>query len=396
MISISGEIPRQHDRDAINSIEDALTFAFASNDLKCAAKHADRLAALRWGSQWYPRQSSGSRYHRPIEAPGILTVPKLRHDSEQFKYLQHRAILGKEFSQIVRKYEALAEEIASQGVTKVPYDSKRHRSIKHVYNRIVHVRETPRVRKALSAEWDSESVESQYHQHQPGLVIIDNFLSHEALNSLRLFCLESTVWSSTRHSHGRLGSFFWDGFNCPLLIQIAEELRERLPHLLGNQYPLQQLWGFKCEPELPEDATNHADFAAVNVNFWLTPDEANLDPSSGGLVVYDVEAPLSWDFYTYNGKDSVIKPFLLQQKAGRTVIPYRQNRAIIFNSDLFHATDGVRFHPAYENRRLNVTLLYGDRCDDTQHRTLPDQTTPHSGTARSSAWRSMAISRFRR
>jgi hypothetical protein len=30
----------------------------------------------------------------------------------------------------------------------------------------------------------------------------------------------------------------------------------------------------------------HADSAAVNVNIWITDDEANLDQNSGGLVVY--------------------------------------------------------------------------------------------------------------
>lgn len=37
--------------------------------------------------------------------------------------------------------------------------------------------------------------------------------------------------------------------------------------------------------------TVHADVAKVNLNFWVTPDEANLDPSSGGLVVYPKEPP---------------------------------------------------------------------------------------------------------
>ena len=35
----------------------------------------------------------------------------------------------------------------------------------------------------------------------------------------------------------------------------------------------------------------HADNAAVNLNFWVTPDDANLDPSSGGLVVYPKAPP---------------------------------------------------------------------------------------------------------
>ena len=37
--------------------------------------------------------------------------------------------------------------------------------------------------------------------------------------------------------------------------------------------------------------TVHADVASVNLNFWVTPDDANLDPSSGGLVVYPKEPP---------------------------------------------------------------------------------------------------------
>ena len=36
----------------------------------------------------------------------------------------------------------------------------------------------------------------------------------------------------------------------------------------------------------------HADHAAVNLNFWVTPDEANLDPLSGGLVVYPKAPPV--------------------------------------------------------------------------------------------------------
>lgn len=40
-----------------------------------------------------------------------------------------------------------------------------------------------------------------------------------------------------------------------------------------------------------EGITVHADSASVNLNFWVTPDDANLDPSSGGLVVYPKEPP---------------------------------------------------------------------------------------------------------
>ena len=34
---------------------------------------------------------------------------------------------------------------------------------------------------------------------------------------------------------------------------------------------------------------------------------------------------------------------------------------VIYNSDLFHRTDDIRFREGFENRRINVTMLYGRR-----------------------------------
>ena len=43
----------------------------------------------------------------------------------------------------------------------------------------------------------------------------------------------------------------------------------------------------------------------------------------------------------------------------RVVIPYKQNRAVLFSSKLFHETDASRFKPGFKKRRINVTLLFG-------------------------------------
>lgn len=222
---------------------------------------------------------------------------------------------------------------------------------------------------------------------------MDDFLSDEALESLRLFCLESTVWSANRYAYGRLGAFFHDGFNCPLLLQIAEELRNSLPRVIGDRYPLRQLWGYKNGHYLPADSSTHADFAAVNVNFWITPDEANLDENCGGLMIYGVDAPLNWDFYTYNGRPDIIKAFLQRQQANVITIPYRQNRMIIFNSDLFHGTTELKFREGYKNRRINITMLYGDREDDVHHQRLGRQDLTDDSNF--TAWRSAAFARPR-
>ena len=44
----------------------------------------------------------------------------------------------------------------------------------------------------------------------------------------------------------------------------------------------------------------HADQANVNLNFWITPDSANMDPKSGGFIVYKRAPPEAWTFADYN------------------------------------------------------------------------------------------------
>jgi tetratricopeptide (TPR) repeat protein len=193
---------------------------------------------------------------------------------------------------------------------------------------------------------------------RPQIVVIDDLLTAEALEKLRRFCLDSTIWRAI-YDGGYLGAFPEHGFAPPLLAQIAEELRAVYPVIIGD-YPLLHFWAFKYDSSL-RGINKHADFAAVNVNFWITPDEANLDPEHGGLVVWDVAAPLDWDFAKYNAADDDIRAFLERENAKPVTVPYRANRAVVFDSDLFHETDTIHFKPGYENRRINVTLLFGRR-----------------------------------
>ena len=93
----------------------------------------------------------------------------------------------------------------------------------------------------------------------------------------------------------------------------------------------------------------------------LRPDEANLDPEHGGLVVWDKAAPLDWDFAKFNADIPAARDFLTRSGARPATIPHRANRAVIFDSDLFHETDTITFREGYENRRINCTLLYGFR-----------------------------------
>jgi tetratricopeptide (TPR) repeat protein len=193
----------------------------------------------------------------------------------------------------------------------------------------------------------------------PRIVVIDDFLTPEALAQLRRFCWGSTIWRRN-YQNGYLGAFPETGFACPLLAQIAAELRSGLPAIFAS-HPLRYLWAFKYDGAMA-GTTVHADEAAVNVNFWITPDEANRDPQSGGLVVWDKAAPLDWNFDRFNNDADAARRFLEDAGANARTIAHRANRAVIFDSNLFHATDRIAFRPGYTNRRINITLLYGARA----------------------------------
>jgi tetratricopeptide (TPR) repeat protein len=205
---------------------------------------------------------------------------------------------------------------------------------------------------------NAESAAKAWRNSNPKIVVIDDLLTEEALASLRLYCQGAKVWHTT-YSQGYLGAFPESGFAAPLLAQVAEELAETFRDIFAA-HPLRYHWAFKYDSSL-EGIGIHADEAAVNVNFWITPDAANLDPASGGLVIWDKAAPLDWHFAKYNADESAAYDFLAQSGAQTVTVPYRANRAVIFDSNLFHKTDRIRFAPGYENRRVNITMLYGRR-----------------------------------
>jgi Flp pilus assembly protein TadD len=287
---------------------------------------------------------------------------KLRHDIEQLRHLIERGRLGADHEKAIADYEAALGVLPanmSGPAAGLLSAELRHRLAPH-YNRLLY--RPPAEREpggAVNPALGSAAIEADYRRNAPGITFIDGFLTPAALESLRRFCLEATVWYESRYANGYLGAFLDDGFCCPVLLQIAEELPRTLPGIFGT-HTLRKLWGFKYDSRL-SGIPMHADFAAVNVNFWVTPDDANLDPEGGGLIVWDKEAPLDWDFAKYNNDQPALRRFLTQSQARPVPVPHRQNRVVIFNSDLIHETAPLKFRDGYENRRINITMLYGKR-----------------------------------
>ncbi len=130
-----------------------------------------------------------------------------------------------------------------------------------------------------------------------------------------------------------------------------------MPNVIGD-HALIQAWAFKYDQRM-RGINLHADLAKVNVNFWITPEAACEDRDSGGMIVYDVPAPRNWSFQDYNNNQAKIDAYMREQGAKPHRVPYRENRCVVFDSTLFHATDELHFKPGYSNRRVNITLLYG-------------------------------------
>lgn len=353
------------DRKLLGKLIDA---ALRAGDLEEASEYSKEYASIFHGR---PGDTPLSNLSPPVyqdSAWSQVTIPKLKHDIEQFSYLQAQGVMPGETCKIIERYERVLDTAMGKHDIGDRWElSEAERSeIGGIYKRIVYHRATPRVRQALSSGWDGATTEQAYLNHASGIAIVDDFLSEEALQGLRLFCLQSTIWFTNRYAYGRLGATFRRGFNCPLLVQVAQELAAAFPRVIGDKHRLLQMWAFKCGNIQPATSA-HADFAAVNVNFWITPEEANLDSTSGGMIIYDVEAPMSWDFDSYNKQGRKIGALLRERSAHPTTVPYRSNRAVIFNSDLFHTTQPLLFRDGYENRRINVTMLFGSREKDLKH-----------------------------
>ena len=205
----------------------------------------------------------------------------------------------------------------------------------------------------------SPQLTQQWHDSQPQMVVIDNFLTTAALEKLRLYCAGSTIWRRN-YDAGYIGATPEDGLACPLMAQIAEEIRTTFPQIIGI-HAFRYLGAFKYDSELSTGTNLHSDNSAVNVNFYIAPDEANLDRESGGMDIWDISAPPGEEMRRYNGDEVLARDFLKRSGGRLLLVPHRANRAVIFKSDLFHKTSDCRFGEGYLNKRINISLLFGHR-----------------------------------
>lgn len=295
---------------------------------------------------------------------------KLLHDAEQFRYLASIRRDGARFEAMARTYEAMGRHFPATDteLTKSDLDL-----LGEAYNTAITIRDAPEIFEgALAPRPDGEQFARAFRDGK-GAVFFDDFLVPRAFASLRRYLLESTIWHDFSHIAGFVASYLEDGLACPLLLQIANELRAIFPELLGDR-PLTQAWAFKAvRPSAAVEA--HADDGAMSVNFWMTPTAANANPDRGGMSVCLVPPPPDWRISDYHADKERAVSFLEHHGSETLVVPYRENRAVLFESRLLHCSDRPDFAETYENHRINITLLFGKGAGRG-----PDRSSLRAGT----------------
>jgi tetratricopeptide (TPR) repeat protein len=314
-------VNRDEPREGTRVLETALTVAF---------EQGDAVAALPW----------------PVPQP------RIRHDYEQLELLARRGRLNSAGREALALLERYSGHSSDPDAMFAPGGSEGE-ALKHALCTLFYVPDRSYKGRALGAN-DYAAIEEQYLRDR--LVAIDNFMSPEGLAALRRYCEEATIWKMS-YRRGYVGATLAQGFSPEVLLVLASELRAAMPRVLA-QHPLTQAWGFKYDQRM-QGINMHADFADVNVNFWVTPDEACEDPQTGGMVVYDVPVPQHWTFFEYNNEPEKLAAYVKVHHARAQRVPYKANRCVLFDSSLIHITDELHFKAGYENRRVNVTLLYG-------------------------------------
>jgi tetratricopeptide (TPR) repeat protein len=318
---------------------------------------------LVWQNQIPAALSSFDAAHQAAGSAQKLAdspLPRIAHEADQVEYLRAQDLISAEFDDYAASLRALERNYRNprQGQDVSDHGATTSAQSLHRFESVFHAGPSTTLSGAgVNPNLSTAKIQQDYLNAKPGMVCIDDFVTPQALQALRRYCHEAGVWKMGFPA-GYIGAFLRDGFAPACLFQIAEELRLSLPNIFLD-HRLLAAWAFKYDQRML-GINIHADPAVINVNFWITPDEANLDPSNGGLVVWDTAAPEDWSYADYNINVARMKRFIASSGAKAKRFAHRQNRAVIFNSALLHKTDTLNFKSGYENRRINITLLFGE------------------------------------
>ena len=359
-----------------NALSIAPSFDKAQNNLGTALLGAQRYDEARevFTTMFCAKRGPAGADPGRFEPQNFLPQPdtrlrtcryRLADSADQIDYLIANGVIDPSWDEAAARYRQAIAALDQRHPSDRPVvlDGPQADALAGLHDNALRVADTPELGNPVVGQMnDYAAIENAYLDAATSVTTIDNFLSPDALAALRDYCRQSTIFFG-HNATGYVTSYMADGFACSLLYQIAEELQAVMPRVLGSR-PLHNMWVYR-HTNRGAGVEAHTDEASVTFNFWLTEDEANLDPEHGGLIVYAREQPLDWDWADMNLRKNdtdiraKIRDFL--SHAPQVVLAYQENRAVLFHSNLFHMSDRFHFQDGFANRRTNVTLLFGER-----------------------------------
>lgn len=207
---------------------------------------------------------------------------------------------------------------------------------------------------AVVNEHDWYACESALHASAPfNFAVINHFFADEFCEDLREKLIGHWAWRQKNWVNRYLHNYDLD---LPEITLLADLLKQRMPWLLGDMV-LAKHWAIMSTQNV--GVHPHADVGSMVLNVWLTPDEFNLDSQKGGLVLFDVKRESGMQYHEYNTAPECVE-YVRRHTAGkRAVVPYRYNRAVLFDARTFHASDEICFRNAGpESFRINLSLVF--------------------------------------
>ncbi len=210
-----------------------------------------------------------------------------------------------------------------------------------------------------------ETVVDDFRRTTPyNYAIIDDFLMPDVATAIRQYLINHKGWSFM-NAQGPERVLFVRNFALHLIQDIASELACRLPDLIQG-LSLAEYSAFMNRKN--DGLSIHSDNGLLTLNLYLTPDECNLDPDCGGLVLYDVKRGSDQLLHEFNSQPWCTNYFEAHTKGGKAKIGYRFNRAVLFDATTLHSAERMRFFGGdVGSHRLNLALRF-DRSDEFARR----------------------------
>lgn len=326
--------------------------------LDIALKYYSKALAMHRSSEYWSREYLSKNIVKdPSYEHTFLyaSQSKIEHDIEQINYLIKNLNINfnKEKEALINVLKKWPKNIDINKALK--FDNTNYNLINKFYNKVIYL---TNYKSFLGKVLNSHNliIQDKHTLKEPLVMVIDNFLTKESINEIFKFCVESTIWFDCKESGGYLGAYMGEGFNHPILIQLAENLVYKFPSIFKN-YKLTQMWAFKYG-KYNKGTRMHADKAKINVNFWITPDDSCKLKNLSGITIYNLKTPNDYSFFEYNQTDDLLIELIKEKKPKKIDINYKYNRCVIFDSKLIHQTQDYEFKSGYENRRINITMLF--------------------------------------